>query len=437
MAGSLDGFATVCFHVTGPRALADWQPGPLPIALPDGRITNAGLRSTYFQPLAAAALYGSPEQPCRWHRWIPALPGPGGRAKVHGVELLGVPQWVPSDDARTSFLAMVHLELAPDQPIAALAAAVGVAPGQNDSESWRKFIDVVLGSGFSVLPSWRRGMSTCFLNADGELPDLDDAPPEWTAQTAWLWLGASATPFHVFSPDLADPHLLDHTVFLSKTWRGLVLRDGVAFVGVSHSDTDREFLAHAAVYARTIYSDIMLLSILQRLGLEAFAGQLSRIGSRFEKSQELRALVNALTEYRNVLWWDDVARHGLANNLLQNMQAAWHTPELFERVSTDLEAFRQQVETQAAEMLTRSQEEEERRARRFNNFVAIASIAFALPLLVFTILLLPISGLTAEEHTYAWWQVLVVAIGTAALGALMGYLAQFTSRQTGHDDSVP
>jgi len=61
MAGSLDGFATVCFHVTGPRALADWQPGPLPIALPDGRITNAGLRSTYFQPLAAAALYGSPE----------------------------------------------------------------------------------------------------------------------------------------------------------------------------------------------------------------------------------------------------------------------------------------------------------------------------------------------------------------------------------------
>src|SRR5665647_1295942 len=173
MADSLDGFATVCFQVTGPRALADWQPGPLPIALPDGRITNADLRSTYFQPLAAAALYGSPEQPCRWHRWIPALPGPGGRAKVHGVELLDVPQWVPSDDAQTSFLAMVHLELAPDQPIAALAAAVGAAPGQNGSDSWRKFIDVVLGSGFSVLPSWRRGKN----REAGAEHDIDELAP--------------------------------------------------------------------------------------------------------------------------------------------------------------------------------------------------------------------------------------------------------------------
>jgi hypothetical protein len=422
--------ASIAFPVVGDDAPTDWSTGPLPLKMPDGRPAEASVRATYFQPLAASVLYGSTDRPSRWHRLVAdgsgrSLPVP---VRVVGMELMKVPQWRPVDGG-ISFLAVLHVELPIDNPVEALSAVVRLDRGARGVAGWRTAADRLLGPGLRIDPTWQRAISTCFLRAHGELPALDDAPGEWTRLSSWLWLAASATPFSDFPPDTEDPGLLAGVLYLSRTWRGLALRDGVGFVGVSKTAVDDSFLASAELYTSTIYTDVVLLALLQRIGLDSFAEELSRIGNRFEKSEELRLLVNAVTEYHNVLWWDDVTQHGVANELLRRIHAARRTPELLERVTADLASFQQQVETQASESMFQAQKDDEQRARRFDRFVAVASIAFALPLLVFTCLLLPITGLTAGDREFAWWQVLLIAVIAAAIGASAGHAADAYSHR--------
>jgi hypothetical protein len=99
-----------------------------------------------------------------------------------------------------------------------------------------------------------------------------------------------------------------------------------------------------------------------------FADRLSMIGNRFDEARQLRSLVNAGTEYRNVLWWEDVTQHGIANDLLRALHAAHRTAPLLERVAADLTAFHQQVETQVSQEIAAAQYPEEQQARRFERF---------------------------------------------------------------------
>ena len=64
------------------------------------------------------------------------------------------------------------------------------------------------------------------------------------------------------------------------------------------------------------------LAIRQMVCLETFADHFSAIGNKSSKASELRVLVNALAEHRNVLWWDDVTAHGVAKDLLRGMHNA-------------------------------------------------------------------------------------------------------------------
>lgn len=428
----------LCFEVYG--RVSDqrrWRAGPLPIPLPDGRQADRAIRATYFNERAADALYGlagTDSAPTRWHSvdadaWT--LPG-----SLLGLELLQFSRYtsaLSADQAasertdRCRYLAVVHLSLPPGSPIDALAAAVRLDPLDPAGADRRAHYAGLFGPGFEIAAAVRRAFSVVMLTW-AEPPALPaDAPREWAAADAWLWAAASATPFVQVCPDVADPHLLDGLIFLSSSWRALALRDGVSFFGLKPEEdrSGRGFFDWAECYMRSLYTDAVLLGALERNALDDFANRLARIGNRFEKSVEFRSLVNEVTEFRNVFWWEDVTRHGPANEILRQLHNAHHTPQLFARVVDDLEAFRQQVEAQALEASLSLQMAEERRARFFEHSASIAAIAFALPVLIFAALAVPIRGVTANGRDVPAWLVVALGLGSVVLGAGVGALANW------------
>jgi hypothetical protein len=256
-----------------------------------------------------------------------------------------------------------------------------------------------------------------------------------------LWYAASATPLRQFCPDIDDPHLLDGLVYLSSSWRALVLRDGLGFFGMTADKYEGgdNFFDWGECYVRSLYVDVVLLATLERDALDDFTNRLAQIGNRFEKSLEFRSLVNEVTEFRNVFWWGKVTNHGTANDILSKIHEAHHTPHVFSRVVADLDAFRQQVEAQALESSLELQEAEDRSSRKFEHAASIAAIAFALPALIFTALAVPVHGVTSEGHDIQGWVVITIALGAITLGAAAGAVGSLwlTRRRTNLARPVP
>jgi hypothetical protein len=421
----------VCFEVSGPEITGgSWQPGPYPVALPDGRRADRLARATYFQARAADALYGRQDgsQPCRWHRAADGISI--GGSTLLGIELLRLPRYTATAAAgghavtATRYLCALHVALDAGDPLGSLAAAVRLDPG-DEACAWRRDLYAGLaGPGFQIPPATRRALSVTMITSRDQPRQLrppQGNPRPWTAADGWLWTAASATPLQQFCPDTEDPHALDGIVYLSSSWRALALRDGVAFLGlVPDTGDNTSFFAWGESYIRSLYTDVILLAALERDALDDFANRLAHIGNRFEKSRQYRRLINEVTEFRNVFWWENVTRHGNANQILQQLHAAHGTSQLFSRVIADLDAFRQQVEAQALEASVQVQATEERRSRRFEHAASVAAIAITLPALAFAALALPVQGITAGGHDLPGWLVLAIGAGSMLAGAIAG-----------------
>jgi hypothetical protein len=423
----------LCFEVNGPEPpLQGWRVGPLPVRLPNGRQADREARATYFNARAADSLYGPLDGSfsSRWHRIDEKWPEDAG--SVQGIELLRFPRYAsaPESDSRGQgrgdqtirYLAVIHLSLPSDNMLSEVAAAVRVDPQDSAGAARRELYVELIGNAFEIPSYVRRTLSVAMLTWKGELGLPEGAPAQWTPTTSWLWCAASATPLQNFCPDTDDPHLLDGVVYLSASWRALVLRDGVGFLGLK-ADTQADsgkFLDWGETYVRSLYTDVVLLAALERDALDDFAYRLAQIGNRFEKSIEFRSLVNEVTEFRNIFWGERVTRHGIANDILRRLHDAHRTPQVFSRVISDLDAFRQQVEAQALEISLALQVAEERRSRKFDHAASIAAIAFGLPLIIFSALALPIRGLTSEGHEISGWVVITIALVSVTLGAMAG-----------------
>ena len=119
------------------------------------------------------------------------------------------------------------------------------------------------------------------------------------------------------------------------------------------------------------------------------------------------------------------------NTILEQLHTAHRTPQLFDRIIADLDAFRQQVEAQALEASVRVQERQEKRERRFEHTVSVAAVAVTLPALVFTALALPIQGITSDGHNLPAWLIIALGLGSMLIGAIAGAAgARWISRRT-------
>ena len=81
--------------------------------------------------------------------------------------------------------------------------------------------------------------------------------------------------------------------------------------------------------------------------------------------------------FRNRLWWDDVSGHGQANDLLRAAQAQLRTPDLFERVASDLVAFRSAVDTKVLEQTRAAQEDLAQSQARFQRLIELVGGGYA------------------------------------------------------------
>lgn len=420
-------YSLLYFEVTTDEVADSWMSGPLPVRLPDGRHADRSARSTYFQPRAADSLYGRSDGSSmgRWHRVVEDHESAG---EITELELLSFPRYAPLsteiqqqnriEHGQNRYLAVMHVPLSGTAPLIQLQKAIKLTPENEEGQRQRERYASLLGPSFQIGSQVRRAQSVTILTHRGKLEPPPDAPPHWAPETSWLWYAASATQLDTFCPDTDDPHLLDGLVYLSASWRSLVLRDGIGFISLVSDDEPEGtgFFPWAEAYVRSLYIDVALLAALQRDGLNDFANRLARVGNRFEKSAEFRRLVNEMTEFRNVFWWDHVTHHGAANEILLRLHDAHRTPELFDSVTTDLDAFKQQVEAQALEVSVRIQQLEEKRARKFEHTASIAAIAFALPALIFAGLTVP----TSHGRNISGWAILVVGISALIIGALAG-----------------
>lgn len=189
----------------------------------------------------------------RWHQ-------PGGQTSNRG-------RTHPHPDVRRSLrYLIVHVDLGTD-PLGALGGL-----------RWLPQISSGALSEGSAAPAL--GATRAVTVADA---CFEDGPPPgpfgegyeaWDDAEQWLRTLASAT-----SPVELEPDpLLDRQpmVALSRSWRAMPLRTGVAFLALRPSAGD-PFLSSAqpASYVRTIYTDAVLLGLMQKLTLHDIAERLS------------------------------------------------------------------------------------------------------------------------------------------------------------------
>jgi hypothetical protein len=160
----------------------------------------------------------------------------------------------------------------------------------------------------------------------------------WPPTQAWLWLLASRTTPADYPPDPAHAdRLLAGTIALSADWRGLIVRDGAAFVALRPDrGTDDPFLSHAQLFTHTTYLDALLLGMIQRASVEQMVTDSATAFDAPDMPCHLEQLQARTARFRTIYWLRDASNHGPANDILDAYQAQHGLPERFDAVVTEI-----------------------------------------------------------------------------------------------------
>lgn len=299
-----------------------WSDGPYPGVR---RGAAAAGRLGYLESRVAEALYGRPSAPVRWHQEVS---GEIGGLEVFAVEILSTPL-----SGRYTGLAILHVRLAGPEAITDLARSPAEA-------------GPFLPPGVTVTGT--RALTVTHLTFAGPLTQPMPAEyQQWPADRQWLWLAASGTPVSAFPPDVDDDELFSGLLHLSADWRALVLRDGVAFVGLTADPGDEQtFHAAAETYVHSIYLDALLLGRMQLLALRRLSNSLGDLRVSTVKPRDLHEQQSRLMEVRRTLWSEHLTMHGHANDLLERYQAQYRLGRLREQVMADLADLAHLVDAQ-------------------------------------------------------------------------------------------
>lgn len=312
-----------------------WGEGPLPVG--EGEmIADAGARRSYFNERSAQALYG----PTRLHYFAEGALDPGHvELAVIGLELVA------------GELLVIHGSVGADglELVESLARLVDLG-AESPARHW---CDGLLAGHGRVSASARRATALVQVTPEGELdrplrsPDYEPWPPE----LQWLWLLASATPADAYSPPPeAGTGLSASVLHFSAGWRGLVLRDGAAFLGAGPDMGPIYRLSpDPELHFRSIYLDAFLLGMIQRLRLGEIADRLASLGDPVRQPERLAELEDEMAEFRNVFWWQQLGAQWHGNQLLRAYQRQHEIPELFSQVIGELEDYSRKAQTAATQ----------------------------------------------------------------------------------------
>ena len=319
-----------------PPAGEDWTPGPLPLPIADsGAVTDRERRSTYFEARASRTLYGSAgsERPRR-HHLVPPRPVPL-EAPLRIVAL----EHLRATEFGVGSLMVVHVEATDAADPATTAAAwTSTVRWKRDPDRRARVeraVSHLSGIATSLAPVAEEPFHIAFVPdgtapADAELSREGHPPPEQWRLVLATGAGGGEAPM---TPEQARS--FGERIELSADWDALVLRNGAAFVGRPGRPTG--FLTGPApVHVRTVYLDTFLLGILQRLAAERIVGELSALDHPATAPRTVERLSDDLARFRNALWWQHLARHGIGTDLLLAYQRQHRLAEVVEQVRAEL-----------------------------------------------------------------------------------------------------
>jgi hypothetical protein len=328
-----------------------WRRGPLPVTIPGFRgpgtpsVADTAARIQYFAERIQPALYGDHidgvDSTPRWHMFTANDQPDEHGSLIEGWELLRY--------GETDCLLVAHIQLGPD-PLVSLFSLV---QPQSASRSW---IEASLPGPISLHAGRPRSLTHLLWEGD-EIPEPDLNPrmlatlSSWTTIQRWQWFLASGVAADAFLPDPASPDLFDGTVYLSRDWRALVLRDGIAFVAMTPYDPDHTaFHSKARSYIRSIHVDALLLGILQLNALSQQADLTSQLGSVELDPNHITRLESDLLRLRARVWWEDIGQRGTqTSEVLRAFQRQHRLAALYRKIVEDLtDASRYTLARQAA-----------------------------------------------------------------------------------------
>lgn len=325
--------AVVIIPVTLPKlpalsAKSGWSGGPLPLER-NKIVASTKNRSTFFHARVAKELYGDAEGRVRVHRQARDDEYLAG-LEVLAVELLKM----PGLGSRPCGFVAVHLELGGD-PVTALSRVRQLRGGEFVAGGG---LDL-LTDGLATAPGTVRTSTVSLVTYSAQLP----APPFGSGYTKWsdveqhLYQLATATPATEVSPDPGSTP--PPSTEMSRTWRAMVVRNGIAFLGQVPDDGGEPFFSNgsAELYVRSLYTDVLLLGLMQNVALDELAEALVEDGGpHVSRVETLRDLESRLNQFRMRLWWQHLTAHGAANDLVRAYQAQHHLAELLAQVIADL-----------------------------------------------------------------------------------------------------
>ena len=330
----------------------DWQPGPFPFEL-GSRRTDTATRAVYFAPASARVLYGTPDHPRRWHR--PASVDHAG-LHLHAMELLRTAAGRDADHA----LAVLHFTV--ERPLLPVLRAIGHRPRSDADPLSGPLAPDRLLAGLAELNdrtgtfAISRPYTVAFFTPGADhTPVLRAAPTEPLPPTAdrWLWQLASRsvpTDFPL-APETAARDF-DHAVRISADWSALILRHGAAFLGHRPDTGEGDFYDFAALHARTVYLDALLLGQLQRDHIDRLTDDLSGVFDGTRLAPRVAALEKQIALFRSTYWRQHLTAHGAANSLLLAFQHQNRLPERFTEILAEAADHSRLVQTQESQQIS-------------------------------------------------------------------------------------
>lgn len=342
--------ATIILPVETELAELDgWQPGPLPVVYsPLGSRADAAARSTYLDRRAADMLYGTDRRgDVRSHRTCDAaLPGPFRLTALEWVRV--------RDHSALAGMLIVHLDAACQHPGELFPHWASLVRWKfDDAEGPGVLLDPiaeVLGRELRLHALHQSPFRIAFLDATpGDGPPMPGCELDDVA--AWQFLLASAVTPGGFRPSPRQcTHLADAQIELSDDWSAMVLRDGAAFVG--HAEAPPPFLVTSGgAYVVSIYTDALLLGVLQRSVLGDLTDRLAALDDPAHHPRAVEHLDAEFSRFRNRLWWQHLTQHGPGNDLLLAYRAQHRLDALMEGTKSELEDYSRQASLRAGRVL--------------------------------------------------------------------------------------
>lgn len=309
----------------------DWLAGPLPNSWRsaagkpvDG--TTAG-RTSYINPGIEDILYRrSGRTLLRWHKMTMEV-APTGRSVVEALEILSLPFRPPFPTG----LLFMHLRLDETLDPIELQRSINHLTNHNPHHvsGSRQWLASLVDPWATINSRHRRSQHVTLLTrATPDWPPLGLGDDPSTRTSRWLFSLSTSGRYRP-DPDAITSKALESTessqIWMSDNLRGVVSRDGFAMVGLKDDDGGAKGkfgfdYDGAEFFARGLYADVLALSIIQRIALDALDYDLAQRYPHKPTPEGLLTLENELSSFRTRIWRQDFAPQGSHDEVLAGLQ---------------------------------------------------------------------------------------------------------------------